>query len=222
MKKLFLLSSLVALISLVNLQAQISEQTLMLSFGSNNAMVLEIPDSDAKLVNKLWKTYLEKEYKSKTKWLRKENHWFSDDAKIVGLGGANTVDIYGRADQSGENVNMIMWVDLGGAYLASETHPDRYTEGEKMLMRFALEVARENTRLELKEEEKNLKGIQSELKKLQSENTRYHKDIEKAQEAIKRAEASIEQNVKDQEATNLRIEAQQKLINSIQKKLSDL
>ena len=203
-------------------QAQVSEQTLAMSWGSNNAMVLEIPDSDAKLVNKLWKGFLEKEYNSKTKWMRKENHWMSDDAQIAGLGGANTVDIYARADQSGSNVNVVMWVDLGGAYLASETHPDRYTEGEKMLMRFALEVARENTSLELKDEEKELKQIQSELKKLQSENARYHKEIEKAQEAIRKAEASIEQNLKDQEATAKRIEAQQGVIEAVQKKLKDL
>lgn len=222
MKKLLFFSLVVVLLSTSSISAQVSEQTLSMSWGSNNAMVLEIPNSDAKLVNKLWKSYLDKEYKSKTKWMRKENHWMSDDAKIVGLGGANTVDIYARADQNGSDVNMIMWVDLGGAYLASETHPDRYNEGEKLLMRFALEVARENTRLELKAEEKNMKGILSDLKKLEGENERYHRDIEKAQKAIKQAEASIEQNLKDQEATNQRIQEQQKLIESIQKKLRDL
>ena len=38
--------------------AQISEQTKRMSQGNNNALVLEIPNADSKLVGEVWKDYM--------------------------------------------------------------------------------------------------------------------------------------------------------------------
>lgn len=220
MKKIIL--TLGVLFSLNVVFAQISEQTRSMSLGTNNALVLEIPKSQEKFVNKLWKKYVENFYDSKTKWNRKTDEWLSDNASIVGLGGANTVDIYGVAVQQGENVSMTMWVDLGGAFLSSSSHPDRYTEAEKILMRFGLEVTRESIKLELKEEEKKQKKLANKMKKLKKANEKYHRNIEKAKEAIAKAEAGIVQNVKDQENATKEIELQRVAVDNVRKKLNDL
>ena len=222
MNNKILFSVVLLIFSVFTVQAQIAEETRALNHSSNNAMVLEVKDADEKFVNKIWKNFLEDYYDAKTKWMRKEHYWLSDNAEIAGLGGSNTVDIYGLAEQKGKHVEMLVWVDLGGAYLSSTTHPDRYEEGERMMNRFAIEIEKEKTKITLKEEEKELKSIQSELKKLVAANQRYHKDIERAKEAIKKAEADIEQNIKAQEATSIKIESQEKVIQTVQKKLTGL
>jgi len=115
-----------------------------------------------------------------------------------------------------------MWVDFGGAFLASSTHSDRYVEGEKFLMRFALFVAKENTLLELEEEANQLKKLETLLKRLNRENERYHREIEQAKEAIRRAEANIETNLQEQDQANQQIEIQQGLLEEVKKRLEDL
>ena len=201
--------------------AQIDEESKSMSLGVRNSLVLNLPNSKADFVDKLWKKYI-KTYGGKTKKARGGNEIFTDDAEIVALGGANTIDIYARSEDQGNGVNLVMWVDLGGAFLASETHPDRFTEGEKFLMRFALFVAKENTTLELEEEEKQFKRLETGLKRLERDNERYHREIEQAKEAIRKAEANIETNIQEQDQANQQIEVQQGIIEEVKKRLKEL
>ena len=204
-----------------NIDAQISEESMSMILGVRNALVLELPDTKSGFVSKLWKKYI-KTYGGKTKKTRGGNEIFTDDADVVAIGGANTIDIYAKTDDRGEGSNLAMWIDLGGAFLASETHPDRYMEGEKFLMRFALFVAKENTVIELEEEEKQLSRLGSSLKRLVRDNERYHREIEQAKEAIRKAEANIETNIINQDETNQQIELQQGVVGDVKKRLSDL
>lgn len=203
------------------LHAQITETDRSMSQGINTAFMLEIPNADEKVVEKTWKKYA-KDFKGKAKKDKKSDEWFHDDAEIAGIGGSNTLDIYTKINQSGENVTFISWFDLGGAYLNSTDHPDKVPSAEKILMAFGLEVAKEMTILELEEEEKKLKGLNSSLKKLEKDKENYEKEIEQAKERIAKAEANIEQNAKDQDDAKIMIENQQKAIEKVKKKLNDL
>lgn len=193
-----------------------------MSQGVQNALVLDIPDTDSKLVGKLWQNYMKDFYDSKSKYDRKAKEWFSDDVTIVAIGLGNTVDVHAQTEKAGNGATLTMWINLGGAFLSSSAHPDRYTEAEKMLMRFALEVARETTRMEMESEEKELKRLETDLKKLQAANDRYHKEIERAEEAIKRAKENIVQNVIDQESTVGKIDNQSKVVNTVRQRLNEL
>lgn len=200
---------------------QISEEVKSMSAGLNPALVLEIPNSDANFVAKLWKKYI-KPYGGKTKKTGRNGQWFTDDADIVAIGGSNSIDIYASSNGAGDAVYLSMWIDLGGAYLSSDTHPEQYTEGEKFLMRFALFVAKENTKLELEKEEQNLKKLGTALKRLERDNERYHREIELAKERIRKAEANIDANVIEQDNTRSAIELQQEVIGEVKKRLADL
>lgn len=201
--------------------AQITEESKSMNLGVRNALILDLPDTKPSFVDKLWKKYI-KTYGGKTKKVRGGDEIFTDDAEIVGIGGANTVDIYARAEDRGTGASLAMWVDMGGAFLASETHADRYIEGEKFLMRFALFVAKENTQIEMEEEEKQLKRLESNLKRLERDNERYHREIEQAKEAIRKAEANIETNLLEQDETNQQIEIQKGVVSEVKRRLSDL
>ncbi len=202
---------------------QISEGVRSMSMGSNNSLSLDIPNSDAKLAKKVWSTYIKKNAKGgKTKSNRKTGETFTDDAGIVSIGGANTVDVYAKFADAGDMSNVTVWFDLGGAYLNSDDHPDRYQEGEKFLMRFAIAVAVEATKLELKAEEKKKKDMERDLSSLASKKEGYHRDIEEAKAKIADREAKIEQNIKDQEMTKTAIQDQEGVIDAIKERLKEL
>lgn len=220
MKAQFLLIYIFLFFGIQSSFAQISEEERYMNAGNNNALVLEIPDADDKLVEKLWKKYM-KQYKGKTKKVKKADEYLTDDAKIAVL-GSNTVDVYSNVEERGSNAFLTMWVDLGGSYVNSFDHPDKYNECEKILMRFAIEVAKEQTRQELAGEEKRLKKVYATLKKLEKDNDRYHKEIENAKARIQRAEENIVKNLQDQEETQKNIEVQEEVVDEVRKRLADL
>lgn len=210
------------LLSTITLSAQIKEQVYAMSEGTKNSLALEIPNVSQKMVNDLWKDYLKDFYKAKPKWNRKTDEWFSDDADIAALGLGNTVDIYGKVEEKKEGVVVRMWVNLGGAYLNSKDHPERFTEAEKLMMRFGIEVAKEKTKMELEEQQDKLKELEKDLARLKSENERYHKEIERAKEAIQKAEKDIEENLEAQKEQEQVIKSQEAVIKQVEKRLNDL
>jgi len=204
------------------LKAQVYEQYKTMSMGDKNALTMTLPQSKAKFVGTLWMDYMKEFYNSKTKFNKKTEEWFTDDADIPAIGLGNTVDVYATTEQLDENVRLAVWFDLGGAYLSLREHYDRYPEAEKMMLRFALEVAKKSTEVQLDGEEKKLKDLEKELQKLQSGNERYQKEIERAKEAIRKAEEGIVENEKEQMAAQEKIEQQKKAIEAVRRRLNDL
>lgn len=222
MKQLNLLLVLFAfLLALPKGQSQISEDQKSMSLGVNNALVLELPDTKEKFVEKQWKKYI-KQFDGKTKRNKKADEYYTENAEMVDIGGANPVDVYCRMAESGSDVDVILWIEKEGEFLSSSEHPEEYTEAEKLLMRFALTVTREKIKIEIKEEEDRLKKLNKKLKKLERANSNYHRDIKVAKEKIKKAEANIDQNEIDQDDTRTAIEAQMELLEAVKKRLSDL
>lgn len=222
MKKAILISSTFLFFVAFIANAQITEQAIPMSMGTKNAIMVEIPEAEEKFVNKVWKDFLKGQYKVKTKPNKKTDELFSDNATIPGIGGANTVDVYAKSGQNGGNVNVSMWVDMGGAFLNSTDHPTQYQQAQDMMERFALEVKVEQTKIELAAQEKTLKKLKSDLKKLKSDNDKYHKEIEVAKDKIKTAEQNIVTNEQQQITTNQNIELQIEAVSAVQTKLSNL
>lgn len=204
---------------LLRVDAQVREQTRSMSLGTEPALVMKIPNTNENVVGDVWQNYIKDAYRGKTKWDRKTKEWFTDDVSITAIGGSNTVDLYAAIDQSGQDVEFVLWCDLGGAFLSSSSHRDRYAEAEKMLAQFSMEVAKAGVQFELDDQEKELKRLEGELKKLQNANDRYHKEIEKAEEAIKKAREEIAKNEKEQEAALQNIEKQKQVVENVKKKL---
>jgi|AntRauTorckE5430_2_1112549.scaffolds.fasta_scaffold09921_2 hypothetical protein len=202
--------------------AQVVERSVGMSAGVQNGLVLEIPAVDEGLVSDLWKDYMKDFYREKPKWQRRDKEWLSDDADIAALGMGNTVDVFAKTEQKGDNTFIYMWVDLGGAYLNSSQHRERYTEAEKMLVRFGLEVARAKVKIELGEQEDMLKDLSRDLERLAADKERHEREIQRAKETIAKAEKDIEDNLKAQEEMAERVKAQEAVIKEVQKRLNDL
>lgn len=206
------------LISFTALSGQISEQEKSMSVGVYNSLTLELPDSSRKFVENLWKKYL-KQFKGKTRRNKKAKEYFTENGNLVGIGNVN---MYSHLSGSKTSTDLTIWIDLGDDYLNSYTHSEQYTEAEKILMRFALEVTREKIRIELEEEEKRLSKLNKALKKLERANDNYHRDIRVAEEKIKKAEKNIIENEVSQEETRASIEQQKAAVEAVKKRLSDI
>ncbi len=197
--------------------AQVSEEERSMSQGMYNALVINIPNADDGETEKLWKKFM-KSKKAKTKKIKRTAEWLSDNAEISGL-GVGEVDVYATFENSGDDVRMVAWFDLGEGYLSSMAYPNEYSAGEEMLNEFELVVYKEGVKDEIKEEENNLKKLESELKKAKKDKDRFERDIEQAKDKIKKAEANIESNLVEQEEINNRIEEQKKMVEKTKEKL---
>ncbi len=205
------------------LLAQISEESRSMVQGMNNALVLELPDSEERLVKKWWTSYM-KDYDAKPKKVKGGDEMLSAGADIIAIGGSGGVDVYARLDQIGDMTVNTVWFDLGEGpgYLSSNNDSEKYVEAEKFLMRFALFVTKEKIKLELIEEEKEMKQLTNDLTKLEREKVSYEREIEQAKERIKRADANILTNIENQDKAKGDIDNQKDIIDDVKKRLSEM
>ena len=210
------------LLFMTGLMAQTSVERRTMSEGIYEAIVIQIPGLEKKDVGDLWVDFLKDFYGVRTKYDRKTKQYFSDDADITAIGLGNTVDIYTSVEEVKDGSELAVWFDLGGAYMSAREHGDRHLEAEKMLLRFGLEATKEQVRMEIKAQEKDLDHLEGDLKKLENDKERLEREIEKAREAIARAEKGLEENAQQQADKNAEIKAQEELIDTTKRKLKDL
>lgn len=191
----------------------------LMSLGAKNSISLDIMGVPIKYVNKKWKDYA-KQFKGDIK--NKNDEWFSDNALIPAIGGANTVDMYAKFAENGQNTTATVWFDLGGAYLNSKDFADKYKEGEKILTAFNLSVQRDMTADQLNDQQEALKKLEKNQRNLERKNTDLHSDIEDYKKKIAKAENDIQINLKQQDDSKKQVENQRKLVDEIQKKLNML
>ena len=199
---------------------QIEEAQKAMSTGVETAFSIVIPDASEKDMEKIWKSYM-KPYKGKTKKSRKTNEFFTDNATIPEL-SSNSVDVYAKMNEVNGEVLLSVWFDLGGGFLSSETHPDKVSAAQILILQYALEVSKKATGDELKSEKKNLKKLGKELTKLEKVNTKLHQDIEMYKRKIKEAEANIKKNDAEQVNKNEEINNQKEKVEGVKKKLEEL
>ena len=152
-------------------------------------------------MEKAWSKHM-KEYKGKTKRDKKTNEYFTDNAKIESMSD-NTVDVYCQMQELGNEIQMVVWYDLGGSFVSQESHPEASVVAEQILTSFSRSVAKKNTEEQLKVEEKAHKKIAGELKKNEKELSNLEDDIEDYKKKIKEAEEKIVKN----KAANTEIKA---------------
>lgn len=210
------------------IELKVQEGTRSTSEGAANALILQLPNTSYKQVNKLWGKYI-KDYKGKTKYDRKTNEYFTDDAEVKDMSN-NTVDITAKVNDKGEQgTELVVWFNLGVTYLSATEYPERYAIGEKIVRDFGLLVSADLIEEQLKIEEKKLVDYNEELKKLAQKKTaednnikKQKENIAKAEESIKTSENVIAENAKEQDVQKTTIKEQEVLIEDIKRKLKTI
>jgi len=221
---LFSLTFLLLLVFAGNaaLEAQVSSQRMTMSRGSNDAMILELPTADEKLVSKLWPNWLKDNYKVRSKKVKKtKSEYQALNFSIPGVSTGGKVDLYSMTRTSGGGSELTIWIATTDGYVSPELGSERYIEAEKMLMRFALAVSRAQIELDIEAQEKELKDLEKDLDRLRKDKDKYEKNIADAERAIEEARNNIETNLDDQDNKGKEIEQQIEKIEATKRKLKD-
>ncbi len=198
---------------------QIMESSKVMSKGDHNALTVTLPDTEEKVVTKEWEDFI-KSYKGKLRKIKKSSEIFADDARLEDISN-NTVDVYALVNQRGDDTELTVWYDLGGAFLTSETHPKKYLSAQKMLNKFSGIVSKTYVANMLQEEEKKLKNFEGVLKDIDKSREDSVKDIAKFEKKIEEAKANIEACKSKAEQASKDIEAQKKVVKQVKTDLNN-
>ena len=188
MKKVTLLVALV--FGLSSVYAQVKEAKRFMSQGQNNALVVSLQKSDKEDVEKEWMRIV-KDFGGKTKKIAKTGEIFTDNANIPAM-SRNTVDIYALIEERGPDAELVVWFDLGGAFLASDMHTTRYPYAEKLLGDMSLKVSEAAMEDELLKQESQLKKLADKLNELRTQKGEITNEIMKYVDKITEAKNKIE------------------------------
>lgn len=193
-------------------EVTITEEIYTFSIGSKNSITIILPDSKKDVVNKS----LVKEIKSwggKMKTSKTEITTFqSIDKKLF---DGKSFDSYAKIYQSGQDVKISIAIDLGGAFLSSSQHPDKFNQMKEKLYKFAIDAGNASLAADSKAEEKLLKTMNKDLKSLEKNDASYKKNIEKLKKEIESNENSIREN-------NLVIDKKREEITSQEAKIKEI
>ena len=215
MKLLFTLGF--SLLLMTGLVAQISERSMELSLGHQNAFVIEHDGANKKMVSKILENSL-KEY-GKVKRNKKAKEWNCLDCDVPGIGKAN---VYCKIDEGKSQVTSYVFYDDGTQFISSENSPEAANRIKQDLTYVGYEVTKAVIGEELKSQENSLKDRNKEMKKLEKKNEGLHKDIEKYQKKIAEAEADIEKNLQEQEDKKIEIEQQNRVVGEVTDRLNNV
>lgn len=190
---------------------KVHEENEKFSTGSKNALVATIYESTPDDIEKAWKKLM-KDYDAK---MTMKKEMFADDASIKDL-SPNTCDVYAFVRKiSDEENEIVVGVDLGGAYLSSSEHSSKYKVMQRIIYDFAVQTSIEAIKEKQKDAEKVLAGIVKAKEDLIKENERLAKDIEDYKNKITKAEGDIEKNKTLATDKDKEIENQQKIVDDI-------
>lgn len=216
MKKLYTLA--ICFLTLT-LAGQVEELKYDISLGEQNAFMMDHPDADKKMVEKVMEDKL-KEF-GKVKRNRKADEWICEECNVH-LVSHTPFRVYYKIVERKNLVTTYMFFDDGSKFISSA---NAATEAEKIKdlnMDIYYEVKREIIRKELETMEDKLEDYEKDLSKLVKNKKDLHEDIEKYKEKIRQAEKDIEKNLNDQQDKKIEIELQKKAINTVIDKLNSV
>jgi hypothetical protein len=215
MKKIFILSLLAGISSLsFGQKIRVHESKENIGGGSHNALTVQVYGVDAKEVEKEWKSKM-KDLGAKVS--NNKGELFGDNAVIKEMGN-NTVDMYARVDDKKDEVDLVVAFDLGGAYLNSSEHADKYKIAERIMHDFAVNITKGAIEYQLKTQQKALDKMNGQEKDLEKENKNLNNEVVDYQNRIKKDQDAIEKNKNDQAAKQKEISQQQQVVDETTKK----
>ena len=219
MKKLFLLVLLLSFSLMGLLSAQVVETEMRMSDGIQSALEVDLK-GNSKQSEKLWKKYVKKV--GKLDWDRKNKEYVLFNVTVSDIDNEYPVTVFAKFNSSKDITKGTFWFKMDSDYLNSKDDAEELRGAGKWIQEYAYEVERDFTSDQLKDEEKNLGGLEKDLRKLTKQNDNLHRDIEKAKDAIAKAEKEIVDNVKNQDKKNKEIETQKEKLGTVKEALKNI
>jgi hypothetical protein len=196
---------------------KVRESNESFSNGNHNSLTVTLYVTDISMVEKEWKSKMKDFGYDKSS--EKKDEYFFDNVVMKDLGN-NTMDVFSKViEQKGEkSVLLTAAFDLGGAYLSSSEHKDKFEYVKKMMHDFAVKISKEELDGQIKTAGKALSNLQDKQAGLEKDNKGLADDITNYNAKIKKANEQIEQNKKDIETKKGEVAAQQKVVEGIKAK----
>lgn len=215
MKKLTLALLLLTTVASAQKKIEVIEKVVAIDGVSRNSLTVMIEGADTETIKKAWKKQL-KDLKGK---VNDKTIIFGDDCQSKEM-GPNTFDVYSVVEEAtSEGVRLVVAIDLGGAYLNTKDHPEKYPAGESIVYSFAVEQSKEVVRNEIESTKKIVGGFEKDLGDLVKTKSNLEKDISDYEKKIEEAKTEIEKNVAAQANKQSEIEALKSVLKDLEIKL---
>ena len=212
----FILPFLIVKFSFAQYSTKVKESKEDIGGGNNKCLAVSIYETTTDNIEKAW----EKLMKSFNAKVSTKKEIFADNALIKDLTN-NTVDVYAKAIKKSDNeIQFLVAVDLGGAFLNSSDHSSQYKTMEKMVREFAKKATLDGLENKIKDQQKVFDKSTKELEELVKDKEKLEKDIENYKEKIKKAEDDIKRNMDNQSAKQKEVDAEKAKFEEL-KKLKD-
>ena len=187
-----------------------------MSQGEKPGFEVALVDAEPKDVESSVVKWLKK-HKAKVTNSKKSVEIFGDNANLPNI-SSNTVDVYAIALKADYGTRLLLFFDLGGAFLNSLDHDAEFAASQLLMREFGLTEAVRVNEEEMKEQEKIMKDLKKELDILVRDKEGYIAEIEKAKALIEARESAILENESKQDTKRQEIEIQQEIIEIIKHK----
>lgn len=207
----FILAFLPTNFSFAQYSTKVKESKEDIGGGNNKCFTVSIYETTTDDVEKAWEKLM-KSYDAK---VSSKKEIFADNALMKDLTN-NTVDVYAKCVKKSDNeIQFMVAVDLGGAFLNSSEHSSQFKAMENIIRDFAKKATLDGMEGKVKNQQKVFDKLTKEMEELVKNKEKLEKDIENYKEKIKKAEEEIKQNQNEQ-ATK------QKELNTEKAKLEEL
>jgi len=200
------------------LSAQVTERSMELSLGHQNAFMMEHIGANKKTVNKILEKAI-KEY-GKVKKNKKAKEWNCLQCRVPGM--TTPANVYFKIAEGKALTTSYVFYDDGTQFISSENSPEIAQRIKQDLTYVGYDIERAVISKEVEKEEDNLKDRNKEQEKLEKKNKDLHEDIEKYKKKIEEAEAAIEKNLQEQEDKKMEIEKQSKVVSEATERLNNV
>ena len=130
---------------------------------------------------------------------------------------------YGYALSSNNNIVTVTFgFDLGGAYLNSKDHPEKFKVIESMLENFASNTVNNWVEGVVRDEKKVLSDLEKQQKDLVKRKEQLEKEIKDFEKKIEKNKSEIKENLENQSLKKAEVETQKKTVSLVEKQLKEL
>lgn len=197
----------------------VRETERMMSFGSRPCYRMEFSDTEAGIVESVWKDFARQNFNARLK--KSKGEWAATKLK-AGIMGEEPFAIYSTIEKDGDRTALNVWIDAGSYFLNRRDNRGRNEEMLRALRQCYFDVRRAAIGKELKTEENLLKELENKQKRLDKENEQLRRDIESWESKIQKAKQDIVNNEQTQETNLVEQENKRRLVEEIRRRLENV
>ncbi len=196
----------------------VNETNENLGGSVNPAFTVFIENAEYKTVLKAWKALFE-DHKGKIETSKND---VNVSNAVFPLLSSTPVAVFSRILEDKTGVKITAAFTKEGQYVTGSRLPAETETVKKIIYDFAVSIKKKMIQEKLDGATKDLEKLQSKNEDLVNKKASLEKDIQNYNEKIKQAESDIQENIKQQAESKIKIESQTKVVEEIKAKLGSV